>query len=90
MSIINQLLVTCSLGFMAKMEMFENREACWELTLWRAVRSHCLAFAVALSGDGRGVLWHAQREASVGFLREIRSSFVLLLPWKTGIFMTQY
>lgn len=75
---------------MAKMAVFENREACWELTLWGVVGSHCLAFAVALSGDGRGVLQHAQREANVGFLREIQSSFVLLLPWKTGIFMTRY
>lgn len=36
----------------------------WEqggLTLWWADSSHCLAFAVAPSSDGRRVLWHAQR-----------------------------
>lgn len=63
----------CSLGFMVKVGVFESGEICWN-TLWWADSSPCLAFVVALSSDGREVHRHAQREVSVGFLREIQSN----------------
>lgn len=69
MSLINQLVVICCLGFITKVGVFENSEVCWEPALWWVDRSQCLASAVALSSDGREALWHAPEERS-GMRRE--------------------
>lgn len=71
MSLINQLVVVCSLGSVVRVGSLRMGRSAGKLYVELAALT--VSFAVALSSNSREAPRHAQREVSVGFLCEAES-----------------
>lgn len=78
----------CSLGFIEKVGMFENWEVCWEhfVVSWQI---SLLDFCCSEQQWHKSALACTEGECGFSVWNPEQLSY-LLLPWKTGIFMTQY